>query len=204
MQVKRIFTPKRTTFTIVCLYITLVSSAAPLYVVNRLEMVFVPEINITILGIAFASDREHVQKIAFVINNFITPSSAFILVVICTIVLVTSLKKNSLWHKSSVSSVSAAFSRNQRVAKMVVMISTLFIFCFIPSSIGMLAAAFNPDVTVGGKDLDIGLYVGGLVFLLESINASMNIFIYYHMSSRYREVFMDIFCKCLSRKLNKS
>lgn len=204
MQVKNIFTSQRTALIVVCVYIILVSSAAPVYVANRLEMVFVPERNKTILGIVFTADRENVQKITFVINNFIIPLSAFILVVICTIVLVVSLQRNSLWHKSSVSSVSAAFTRNQRVAKMVVTISTLFIFCFIPTSIFMLVAAFNPEVLVGGTDLDIGLYVGGLVFMLESINSSMNIFIYYHMSTRYRKLFKDILCKCLDRKQHGS
>lgn len=59
----------------------------------------------------------------------------------------------------------------------------------------MLILAFIPELYVGGSYLRVGIILGGLVLLLESINSSANIFIYYHMSSKYRTVFQTLFCK---------
>lgn len=163
-------------------------------------MKYFPERNRTLFGLVFTADRDYVQKITFIISNFVMPFSAFLLVIICTAMLVTSLQKNSLWHRSSASSLTAAANRNQRVGKMVVMISALFIACFIPTSIIMLAVAFEPELTVGGKYISVGFYLGGLGMLLESINSSVNIFIYYHMGSRFRGAFVTIFCKPFAGK----
>lgn len=44
-------------------------------------------------------------------------------------------------------------------------------------------------LSFGGRYLKVTLRLGGLLLVLESVNSSVNIFIYYRMSSIYREVF---------------
>lgn len=158
-------------------------------------MKFFPHRNRTLLGLIFTEDRENVEKISFAINNFSLPFVAFVIIVVCTFTLVLKLNRATQWRKKSTSpaQVDNVTSRNQKVAMMVVMISTLFIACFIPLSITMLAVAFNPDLSLGGKYVNISIIIGGLDFVLESINSSGNIFIYYHMSIRYRSTFRQIF-----------
>lgn len=199
-QMKVVFTSKRTAIIITGVYIIFVSNAAPLYIVNKLETKFFPERNKTLFALVYGADRDKVQKISFIINSFIMPLSAFVVIVICTILLVTYLQNNSRWHKTSASSLVAATSRNQRVVKMVVMISSLFISCFLPMTIIMLVVAFEPEIAVGGKDFYIGMYLSSAGVLMESINSSVNIFIYYNMGSKYRNAFTAVFCKPLSIK----
>lgn len=172
------------------------SSAAPVYMVNKLDAKFSPSRNKTIIGLVYAVDKEKVEKIALSINNFFIPFSAFIVVVVCTAVLVMKLRSAAKWREKSASQgqVDRVSQRNQKVAKMVVVISTLFIVCSFPMSMSILAASIFPEINFGGKHLFMGLMLAGFSLIMESINSSSNIIIYYHMSMKYRETFRHIFC----------
>lgn len=194
-------TPKRVSVVIACVFVTLTLSSAPVFVVNTLGMKYFPGRNKTLIGNVHRGDREQVEKISFAINSFFLPVSAFIAIIVCTTILVISLHKSLEWRKlSSRTSQAGVYGRNQKVAKMVIMISVLFISCFLPMTVFMLAMAFVPAIAIGGTYVYIGIVAGAIGTLLESINSSSNIFIYYHMSSNYKEAFQIIFCKHKSAK----
>lgn len=181
---------------IACVYAVLIFAATPTYVVNRMGMKFVSSRNRTIFGIVYNADRENVERVSYIINNFFLPFVAFVVIIISTVVLVISLKRRSKWLETATTSTKAGrANRGHKVAKMVVMISTLFIICFLPSTILLFTVAFEPSITVGGKYVNIGIIVFGISILLESVNSSVNIFIYYCMSTKYRETFRAIFCR---------
>lgn len=62
---------------IACIFVILLVSVAPLYVVNRLGMKFFPEKNTTLLGLVPTADREMVDTISFAINNGLIPFGVF-------------------------------------------------------------------------------------------------------------------------------
>lgn len=188
-------TPKLTATIVICIYIISLSSASPMYVVNRLGMKFSLLRNRTVFGLLFTEDRENVEKISYVINSLSVPCAAFIVIVACTITLSMGLKKAVEWrNKLSQGNCNRVNNRNQKVSRMIVMISTIFIVCFIPINISMLAIAFEPAFGFGGRYFNIVIVFSGLSLTLESVNASANIFIYYHMSGKYRKTFLEIFC----------
>lgn len=196
-QVKAIFTPGRTACTIFFVYVILLLSAAPVYSVNSLEMKFSFVRNKTLLGLVFGENREYVQKFIFIFNNFLIPVTAFIVIVICTVILVVRLHNTGTWRTKSTTSGQSdkVSSRNRKVAKMVVIISTVFIVCFIPICVAMFAVAFEPSLIYGGSYTRLGLVLVGLGFVLESVNSSGNIFIYYYVSSNFKDTFRKIFLK---------
>lgn len=173
----------------------------PLYEVNKLEMRFIPKLNRTLLSLVFTENREEVEKTSFIINNFTIPFLAFMTIVVCTAILVLSLGKRTSWLQSVKTTATDELStRNRRVAKMVVMISAIFSSCFVPVTIIMMIAAFDPRFGVGGKYFYLNIVTGGTAVLLEAVNSSVNIFIYYHMSSKYRQTFLLLFKGKQSRK----
>lgn len=183
-------------------YIVLMSSGAPVYTVYRLDMIFSPVRNKTILGLVASSDRETVEKISLILNNFVLPFTAFAVIVVCTAVISISLSKRTRWRKASTATLpNSVNNRSTKVAKMVVIISALFISCFVPMSVILLFMAIQPGFHIYGKYMNIGTIVGGIATAMESINASANIFIYYHMSIKYRETFNKIFCMHNSKKV---
>lgn len=188
-----------------CVTVFLVTSMTPVYVVNKLEMKFISGRNKTILGITFTAERETVEKISFIINNFLIPFIAFVVTIICTIILVVCLQRRKIFLQSATTQSNPEISvRNQRVTKMVVMISALFISCFVPMTIIMLSIAFEPRLAVGGEYINLSILIGCTGFFLESINSSSNIFIYYKMSSKYRDTFHTILGKCCRRRIRRS
>lgn len=183
------------TIVTMCVFTILIFSVSPIYVVNSLTLKFYPDRNKTLIGLAFTKDRESVEKISFAINNIFVAFSAFVVIIICTVILVIKLNSKAKWRKTLVSTAQGdtISGRNQKVAKMVVMISTLFIACFIPFCVIFLVMSFESRLSFHGQFRNTAILISGLGFILESINSSMNIFIYYHMSSKYRSTFHDLF-----------
>ncbi|BFZ07874.1 hypothetical protein BsWGS_10913 [Bradybaena similaris] len=196
LKVRSMVTARRVRAVIICIFVVLLASVSPLYVVNRLGMKFYPARNRTLLGLVPTENRETVEQISFAINNVLIPFSAFIVVNLCTVILVIKLRKRTVWRNKTTSSTQAdsVSIRNRKVAKMVVMISTLFIVCFVPISVVFTAVLLVPDLAIDGRFRNILIVVGGICFILESVNSSVNIFIYYHMSTKFRTIFRQLFC----------
>lgn len=189
-QIKQIVTPKLTAGIIFCVYTIFVVSAAPMYIVNRLGLKFSPLRNRTVLGLIFMENRETTEKVSSTVNNISIPLTAFAVIVVCTVTLVIELRRSSKW---GIKSTQRACSRNRKVIKMVVTISTLFIVCFIPVNINAVATVFETQLWYTGKYVNVTIMLAGISFILESVNSSANIFIYYNMSSKYRDTFQEIF-----------
>jgi hypothetical protein len=173
------------------------ASAAPTYFVNKLEWKFSSQKNKSLIGRVSTEDQGRVDTISFLINNFIIPLSAFIFIATCTIVLAVKLKTYQTWRNNLPSTLQddKVPTRNKRAAKMVLVISSFFIICNISVCISCLALVFEPGLYFNDKCINIGITIGGISFLFESINASANIFIYYRMSSKYRVVLHNFLCR---------
>lgn len=195
VKVKQVVTPQRVFFTIVCIYVLFISSGAPVYVVNRIQLKFFPMRNKTVLGLVHLDYPDSVENISYIINNVLFPFAAFLVIIVCTVILVVHLQNKSRWRRSTATSTQSlnACNRSDRVAKMVVMISVIFIACFTPLSINFIAMTIEPELSLGGKYVNVLLTIMGVGFALEAVNSSVNIFIYYYMSSRYRGVFHQLF-----------
>ena len=73
--------------------------------------------------------------------------------------------------------------------------SVLFIVCVSPLALFRVAWLFLPEMNVGRRHQN--LFLAGLWFQepLTYVNWSCNIFVYYAMGSRFREVFWSLFRK---------
>ncbi|XP_005100340.1 allatostatin-A receptor-like [Aplysia californica] len=202
LKVKNIITPKRVAIVIVCLFIILIASVSPVYYVNRIGPKLSQKRNRTVIGLLFTEDREEVEAISFAVNNVIVPFCAFFVVIVCTVTLVVKLRSKTKWRKETASAgKSDNFSgRDQKVTKMVMMISTLFIVCFTPVSVMFIGMTVEPELSIDGQYRNLFFILFSFGFILESTNSALNIFIYYEMSSKYRTVFNHTFRrKCASR-----
>ena len=74
-------------------------------------------------------------------------------------------------------------SKEERLVKMVTAFSILFIVCYTPS-VAMISAEFS---MFGRYHSIYYVTVSGLLF--QSISTSVNIFIYYYMGSKFKNIF---------------
>lgn len=166
-------------------------SISPFYFVNKIGMKFSPVRNKTLLGLVYSGEREIGEKVCFTVSNVFLPLIAFVAVVICTVTLVVSLRNKTKWRKISTlaGKTDNTGNRDQRVTRMIVCISILFIVCFLPITVVIFAILAEPGFAIDGKYKNTVIAVSGIGFALEAANSASNIFIYYHMSSKYRETF---------------
>lgn len=196
LKIKQIVTPKRTTLTICLIYVVNIMTLVPEYTTSYLDWVRVPERNISLLGIKFTSSRPSVDGLCYVMHSLFSMTS-FFGVVVFTCVLVIKLRQSSEWRQKTTlynENRSCVSAREQRTVKMVVLIASILIVCYIPgASIATAVFIVGPDLSIKGRHINICVAIWSIAYCFQSVNSSINIFIYYRMSSKYRDTFQMFF-----------
>ncbi|GFO50152.1 chemosensory receptor a [Plakobranchus ocellatus] len=184
------------------------------YVRYKFEWVFNPNLNETILNTTPVNSQFAIlfEKISLVICGVIQPLLAFLIVLICTVLLVVQLRKISSWRMSVTSaksqrlqpeenpaaSSSAAEARisqkEERLVRMVVAIATIFIVSYIPTCILILCYFVFDEFNLFGVNSRLFIVAGYIISLGQPISGSVNILIYYKMASKFRSVFRRLVC----------
>ncbi|XP_059150966.1 FMRFamide receptor-like [Physella acuta] len=195
LKVKAILTPRRTAIIVIVIFILLILTVVPVYIAIHIDRVFSSKQNKTVFTIVYIEDGVDLEKISLYCNAFLQLSS-FVIVAVLTTGLVVKITQKSKWRNatSSANQNEAVSSRDKKVVRMVIFISGIFILSFTPVVINMLGMLVVADYTVGGRYQNLFLFCSTFGFNLEAINSSANIFVYLKMSSKFKEVFMSMFC----------
>ncbi|XP_005108673.1 tachykinin-like peptides receptor 86C [Aplysia californica] len=198
LKVKMMITPRRTKFIIISIFLIMFSVFCPFYYVNRLVWEFDSTRNATLLKIMYTEKKEIVETITFFIHSVTFSTFSFVFVICCTIVLVAKLNSKTKWRLATAAKGVGSQSegvgvKDKKVVKMVTFISTIFIVCFVPSTLIFLFMALEPEFSFGGGYKNIYFVVWSFSFVLETVNSSVNIFVYLNMSSKYRATFTNMF-----------
>lgn len=199
LKVKNIITPFRTKIINIVIFVSMIVMFSPFYYVNKLGWKFNQPRNRTILGLYFTDDRYAVESVTFFIHS-VGLSCIFLLsVAACTIVLVVKLKEKTKWRKTSTACTAnkqeTTSVKDKKVVKMITLISTIFIVCYIPPTINFLFMASYPEFNIAGTLQNVFFVFWSVAFVLETVNSSVNIFVYFMMSSKFRVTFVELFCK---------
>lgn len=199
LQVKRIITPFRTKVIIWAIFLVIILIFSPFYFVNRLEWKFDHARNKSILSLVYTQERVIVETITFLVHSVAMSTISLLSVSVLTGVLIVKLNRKSKWRQGTVvqssSSNDATSIKEKKVVKMVAFISSVFIICFVPATAIFLTMACYTEFSFAGKYQNMFYTVWSLATLLEIINSSVNIFIYFKMSSKFRITFVEIFCR---------
>ncbi|CAL1538316.1 unnamed protein product [Lymnaea stagnalis] len=188
MHVKSIVTPERTKLVVFGVYAFMVACTIPTFVANQIGQRFDPDLNRTTYLI-FTPDSDLLENFTFTVNVTVQLTS-FVVVTASTLGLMRSLTRVARWRSSTASSVSKharASSRDKQLVKMVVLISVVFIACSVSTVVGNLVMIFVKDFNVRGRHRNLFVLACVVFFILDSVNSTANIFIYFKMSSKFRE-----------------
>ena len=126
---------------------------------------------------------------------------SFVVVLITSSFLIIRLKQSVKWRDSNVTKTAGESNKEKKVASLVILISSMFIICFLPNLFNVVTSAVTQEFSLFSP------YVRWFVrtfytfsFLFQAINSSVNIFVYYSMSTRFREVFKGVFVPAKNRK----
>ncbi|GFO36598.1 chemosensory receptor a [Plakobranchus ocellatus] len=205
LKVKNIITLPITRATIVIVYIITIVPFIVHPFLYKLDWKFFPSLNRTMVGSVIRHD-----PIAFfflVFNAYLCGFSYLLLasgvVLICTLFLVITLVRSSRWRESmrkqtqvsTEKSIDLNASRNRRedrLIKMVVAIATIFIICNTPGTIVMFILSVSKEYIEGERFLPSSLLLQACLFTFETVNNSLNFFVYYMIGTRFRIVFRQL------------
>lgn len=196
LKVKQLITPRRTTIILCVIYVLIIISFQPEFQTAYIGWRFDENRNKTILGLIFTSSRKSLEGVTFILYA-ILGFAAFVIVIIFTLVLVIQLKRQSNWRKNvntNNNRSEAVSSRERKTMSMVVMIATVLIICYAPGVALSSVSFFEPEFSIFGQYVNSFFALWSFVFSFEAFNSSINIFVYYYMSTKYRETFRVLFC----------
>lgn len=190
-QVKNMFTSKRVSIIFASFSLLMMTIAPIFYCDNGFAMRFHPIRNKTIFVLVYTNKFAILEEIFFWLINCAIPVAFLVTNSICSTILVISLHRNSEW-RNSVSSTNSTIvtNRDQKVARMVVVISSLFVCTDFPA---FIITMVKPDFAQGGIYARLYLFIFFLVYIFSLCHCFVNSIIYYKMSTKYRAVFRQIF-----------
>lgn len=195
LHIKQIITTRRTTAIIGLIYSVTLVSAVPIYTVNQLGWKFYPEFNQTLLGIVMTSENTAGITIVYFTHAF-SGLLSFMVIIVLTAILMTKLREKSTWRKKACAqqdSSGSVSSRDRTTMAMVVLIASVLIVCYTPSTLLAVTTVWEPEFSVGGRYNNLYYVLWSCAFFMETINSSANIFLYLKMSSKYRQAFQEMF-----------
>ncbi|GFR61786.1 chemosensory receptor A [Elysia marginata] len=210
LKIKRIITPKRTCVAMIIIFALPFALNLHLALSFPIGWKFYPERNRSLLGVLpikypFIEDLDNFRRLLFSVP---LPLATAAIVFTCTILLGFALHKNKKWrdtnkHTSSNASskkedssnaAAAVKSKEARAVERVIAITTVFIITSIPSCMHVFAVMTVPEFSVYGSYANLYLLLGVSYMVVDSINCSANVVIYYKMSTKFRYAMLSLFC----------
>ena len=191
------FTVRRIFITIVVLLGFEISSLIPHYVTMNLNWQLSSSTNKSRLTFSFTEYSARVSVTILLVFFSIPSLISFLTVVFCTCFLVMKLNQSLRWRKSTLGQPDKAVPvKEMKVVRSVIAICIIYIACFFPNVMAMPVSMVYPRFHV------MDPYLGNVVFtifyggcVLQAISSSVNIFVYYSMSTKYKETVCRAICK---------
>ncbi|GFS09450.1 chemosensory receptor A [Elysia marginata] len=212
LKVKTLITRQRTIYFIALMYVVHVLPTSLVYVVVRFEWHFSEQRNRTVLGVKYLRNptEQTITDVLWVFHSLPLQFIPLIIVVVCTIFLIITLNRSARWrsgnskgitedrHRRNEPEISSgkprASSKEDRIIKTVILIAIVFIVCSSPAAINNAVTRAEPEYRASGKYRKLNLFVAGSTACLNTINSSVNIFIYYKMSSKFKLALKKLVC----------
>ncbi|CAL1534772.1 unnamed protein product, partial [Lymnaea stagnalis] len=194
LRVKQLVTPCRAKSALGFIYFVMIVSLLPEYLTMYIDWKFYPDTNRTLLGLVFTLDRPSVEGLTFLLYAILITAS-FIVVILLTAMLVINLKRKTKWRKESTFDNKQSdniSNRDNKTINMVIVIACVLIVCFTPSIIVIVIGFAVPGFSVVGRYANFFFIAWSFGFLFDAINSSVNIALYYTMSSKYRHTFHQL------------
>nr|KAG5688569.1 hypothetical protein BaRGS_002784 [Batillaria attramentaria] len=129
--------------------------------------------------------------------SFVVPIVNFVVVGVATAITVIKLRTAIAWRASTSSGMGDNHSQQQQAAltKMLVMLSCVFMVCSAPLTSLTIVRLFVPDYSLFGRYSNFFYASHAVGIHIVLINSSINFFVYYFRSSRFKQELNSMFCR---------
>ncbi|KAH9524166.1 hypothetical protein Btru_053723 [Bulinus truncatus] len=186
ITVKAVVTVNGAIFLVLTLYFV------PPHYLIYIDWKFIPQLNKTILGFYY---RDNIISISYYFTDMFLPYGTFAFLIVCSSVIYLRLRYQAKWRQSfsRASLVKTASCKDRKSATMLLTVSVLCVVLVMPQSLLFTAVGLVRELKVDGAYWSVSQLIYSFTSLLETINGSIAIFVYYNM--RYRDQFKKVFSK---------
>ncbi|XP_059168453.1 FMRFamide receptor-like [Physella acuta] len=196
LKVKQIVTKRFSVTVNVLIFIIMLLDLFPIYYVVYLDWMFVPGLNKTIIAASVRENPYNIFGISYFVTDLFLPYFTFFVIIFNNITIGLKLNSRSKWIQSVSQKPSNkekfVSNKEKKVVLMLTVVSVIFIVCLIPQSAILTAVSQVSGLMHGGNYFDVSLLCYSISYLMEAVCSSVNILVYYKMSSKYRKVLQSI------------
>ncbi|XP_059151496.1 uncharacterized protein LOC131937836 [Physella acuta] len=187
LHVRDVLTPRRTLLILTLIALVHIAGMSPFWFSRQVFTVFIAGKNSSQYRARYSPNGAYIENIGYnfsVVSQFVT----YILDLGCACFTIQQLHVKSRWRKrNSTTSALTPANRDVKVTRMVALLSSLFLAFTLPNCVSfVLVISKTPGYVV---EQNTFLMVRACILTIESIGSSVNILVYYSMSSRYRKIF---------------
>ncbi|XP_059170161.1 neuropeptides capa receptor-like [Physella acuta] len=208
-KVKAIFTPRLTLFMMVLISVMVIVSFGCIFFVFDIVWVFDPVFNQTVALHRYNDVyKTHGPKIIeyFTYIGIMNPIFAFVVILVCTIIIVVQLHKMSKFrlksaHKTSTDSKRADMtSRDKQVVKMLLVVIIVYIVALLPRFALHAGKFIEPEFYYLKRYNNLFTVCANIVMAVDFLNSSVHLFIFLSMSTNFRTTFHEKIRLCGNQK----
>lgn len=196
LKVKQLINLRRTVVAMCLIFSLNLMALSPEYVDSYLDWKFYPELNRTLVGIVDRNRNDNGEDMVFIFTSA-SGIVSFVTILFLTIFLVCKLASKARWRRS-VTAEKDVSTKDKKTIKMVALIATVLIVCYAPGTAISMVTIFEPEFHLMGKYMNIFFATWSFAFVFQTVNSSVNIFLYYNMSTKFRQTFDQLFSPCLA------
>uniref|UniRef100_A0A2C9L3S7 G-protein coupled receptors family 1 profile domain-containing protein n=1 Tax=Biomphalaria glabrata TaxID=6526 RepID=A0A2C9L3S7_BIOGL len=203
LKVRLLFSRKVVLIVNVLIFFLISIYLFPLYYFYCVEFVYLvnPLTNRTIYTLIYRENADIVLHVSYLLIDLAVPYFTFLVTTVSTVVIVVQLRSKAKWRSAVVSGKtqgekSDALLKEKRTSVMLVTVSLIFIVCLIPHSAVLTALSLVRELKLGGAYFNIAFLCYTFTFLMETINCSVSILVYYKMSTKFRTTAQEMLKVC--------
>ena len=204
LKIKSIITARRTVYILVLIYFIIIPPVSMMFFKYTVGWKYFAASNKTLLGLVVSRDNPLINSVVKTVGTYyctFLPLATGTFVTVCTAYLSVSLRRSKRWRDTiTASSVSdgakteqgkggtaSTVSKEERTVKIVIAVAITFIVSMLPLIGTNITKHIEIEYSSLGRYSLLYGIVGAVSDLFENVNASINLFIYYKMSSKFRE-----------------
>ncbi|KAI8772753.1 FMRFamide receptor [Biomphalaria glabrata] len=153
------------------------------------DWMFSPEMNKTFISLIFTNTSYMVASLQYYISEIFFPVFNFLTIIVCSAIIFIRLRSHSVWRKSITQSDVNKFNgqKERKMTKIVIMVSLVYLALHLPNC--LLYSTLVPSIVINYRSSvhRIISFISCFTLPLQVINSSVNIVIYYKLSTKFRK-----------------
>ncbi|KAH9525774.1 hypothetical protein Btru_002329 [Bulinus truncatus] len=204
MKVKSMLTTRVSVTTSVCVFCVVEATVVPAFAASSLGPTYNPRVNRTVLGLVLKPTSAALETVSMY-SMAIFQLLAFAVVVAFTASLIRSFLRVTQWRNQASANGASLNGRDKKLVKTVIFISVSFIVFSIPGVVLVFMMIFIEEFKMTGRYRNLFVTLFSTFFPMDGLNSLVNFFIFLYMSSKFRRIFLSMFCinsiswRCLVR-----